>query len=47
MGNLRIVVAGNGVQFYVEEMVAKTWKIAKVFYSMDKATVYMKFIGKK
>ena len=40
--DMRIVMAPNGVQVYIEEMVQTKWVIAKVFYSMNRAKNYIK-----
>ena len=40
--DLRIVMAPNGVQVYIQEFFQKDWVIAKVFYNVDKATNYIK-----
>ena len=45
--DMKVTKADNKVQFYVEELQPisngiRLWKIAKVFYSMEKATRYIR-----
>ena len=39
---MRITHAENGIQVYVEEMTVNVWKIAKVYYDINKAQHYIR-----